>query len=120
MLRLKMKYWAAIAIMSVGLNFAAITASATPYNVQTRGQATVQASCAIRGPHGNPNLFDVVINKKRCYTPTDFIPRDLVSYNGFFVSAKIMPGLAAMFDAAATASVPLRITSAYRSYGDQA
>lgn len=86
---------------------------------QQAGKVVTPRGCAISGAHGNPNAIDVVINKKHCFNPIDFIPSDLTSYNGFVVSAKIVPDMTAMFSAAATAGVPLSLTSAYRSYGNQ-
>lgn len=88
-------------------------------SAQMQGQVITPKGCAISGAHGNPNSIDVVVNKKRCFNPIDFVPGDLASYNGYVVSAKIIPSLTAMFDAAATAGVPLSITSAYRSYSNQ-
>jgi D-alanyl-D-alanine carboxypeptidase len=86
---------------------------------QLRGQVVTPAGCAINGAHGNPNEINVIINKKHCFNPINFVPSDLVSYNGYLISAKIKPDLTAMFDAAAAAGVPLGLTSSYRSYTDQ-
>lgn len=86
---------------------------------QQAGKVVTPKGCAISGAHGNPNLIDVVINKKHCFNPIDFVPSDLTSYNGFVVSAKIVPDMTAMFNAAAAAGVPLSLTSAYRSYNNQ-
>lgn len=86
---------------------------------QQAGQVVTPAGCAISGPHGNPNNIDVVVNKKHCFSPIDFVPGDLSSYNGYAMSAKVIPSLTAMFDAAAAAGLPLSITSAYRSYTNQ-
>lgn len=86
---------------------------------QQSGQIVTPKGCAVSGAHGNPNNVDVVINKKRCFSPIDFVPSDLTSYNGYVVSAKIVPDMTAMFNAAAVAGVPLSLTSAYRSYANQ-
>lgn len=86
---------------------------------QQRGQVVTPKGCAISGAHGDPNKIDVVINKKRCFNPINFVPSDLTSYNGFVVSAKIVPDMTAMFNAAATAGAPLSLTSSYRSYSNQ-
>lgn len=56
----------------------------------------------------------MVVNKKHCFNPIDFVPRDLTGFQGFLVSAKIVPDPAAMFNAAATAGVQLNMTSSYR------
>lgn len=86
---------------------------------QQAGQVITPKGCAISGAHGNPASTDVVINKKHCFNPIDFVPPDLTSYNGYVVSAKIVPDMTAMFNAAAAAGVPLSLTSAYRSYSNQ-
>lgn len=86
---------------------------------QQQGQVVAPKGCAVSGAHGDPNKIDVVINKKRCFNPINFVPIDLSSYNGFVVSAKIIPDMTAMFNAAATAGVPLNLTSSYRSYSNQ-
>ncbi|MFZ1361038.1 MAG: M15 family metallopeptidase [Candidatus Saccharimonadales bacterium] len=86
---------------------------------QQAGQVVTPKNCAISGAHGDPTSVDVVINKKRCFSPIDFTPPDLSSYNGYVVSAKIIPDMTAMFTAASAAGVPLSLTSAYRSYGNQ-
>ncbi len=86
---------------------------------QQAGQVVTPKGCAISGAHGNPAAIDVVINKKHCFNPIDFVPPDLTSYNGYIMSAKILPDMTALFNAAAAAGVPLSLTSAYRSYSNQ-
>lgn len=86
---------------------------------QQAGKVVTPVGCAISGVHGNPSSIDVVVNKKHCFAPIDYAPGDLSTYAGYAMSAKIIPALSAMFDAAAAAGVPLSITSAYRSYTDQ-
>lgn len=86
---------------------------------QQAGQVVTPKGCGISGAHGNPNAIDVVINKKHCFNPIDFVPSDLTSFNGFVVSAKIVPDLTALFNAASAAAVPLSLTSSYRSYSNQ-
>ncbi len=86
---------------------------------QQAGKTVTPKGCAISGAHGDPNSIDVVVNKKHCFNPIDFVPRDLTGFQGFLVSAKIVPDLAAMFNAAATAGVQLNMTSSYRSYANQ-
>lgn len=86
---------------------------------QLQGNVVTPPGCAISGTHGNPSQINVVINKKHCFNPINFAPTDLVSFNGYLLSAKIRPDLQAMFDAAASAGVPLGLTSSYRSYTDQ-
>ena len=88
---------------------------------QQAGKIVTPAGCALNGKsaHQNPNNIDVVVNKQHCFSPIDFVPSDLSSYNGFTMSAKIIPSLTAMFTDAATAGSPLTITSSYRSYTNQ-
>lgn len=86
---------------------------------QQAGKVVTPAGCAISGAHGNPNAIDVVVNKKRCFSPVNFVPGDLTGFNGFVVSAKMVPDLTALFNAAAAAGVPLSLTSSYRSYSNQ-
>ncbi len=86
---------------------------------QLQGRVVTPTGCAAKGPHSDPNKIDVVINKKRCFDPINFTPPDLVSYQGFIVSAKILPHLSSLFNAAAAAGVPLSLTSSYRSYSNQ-
>jgi D-alanyl-D-alanine carboxypeptidase len=89
-----------------------------------RGQAVTPAICAVKGAHGNPSQIDVVINKKRCFNPINFVPPDLTDYNGYPVSAKILPNLTAMINEANSTTVngrllKLTLSSAYRSYSNQ-
>ena len=88
---------------------------------QQAGKIVTPTGCAIDGKsaHQNPNNIDVVVNKKHCFNPIDFVPGDLSSYGGYVMSAKIIPSLTAMFNAAAAAGMPLSITSSYRSYSNQ-
>lgn len=62
----------------------------------------------------------VVINKKHCFDPLDWQPSDLTAVNGWYLRAEAANRLQALIDAAAVAGQPLTITSAYRSYTDQA
>ena len=51
--------------------------------------------------HSNPNNIDILVNKTHCLSPLDFAPIDLVSVNGYLVSAKAAPHLRDMLAAAA-------------------
>lgn len=86
---------------------------------QQVGKVVTPVGCAASGAHGNPAAINVVINKKHCFNPIDFVPPDLTSYSGYVMSAKILPDMTAMFNAAAAAGIPLSLTSAYRSYSNQ-
>lgn len=86
---------------------------------QLQGEIVTRGGCMVKGAHGNPTAIDVVINKKRCSSPIDFIPPDLTFFYGYVVSAKIVADLTAMFAAANAAGTPLSLTSSYRSYANQ-
>lgn len=94
-------------------------ASDAALSSQLQGNVVTPAGCAVKGAHGDPNQVDVVINKKRCFNPINFTPSDLVSVQGYMVSAKIQTDLVAMLQAAAMAGLPLGMTSSYRSYSNQ-
>jgi D-alanyl-D-alanine carboxypeptidase len=87
---------------------------------QLQGNVVTPKGCAVSGAHGDPSKIDVVINKKHCFNPVNYVPADRVSvYGGFVVSSKIVPNLTAMFDAAQAAGLLIGLTSSYRSYTDQ-
>ena len=87
--------------------------TATPEMAQTLGCRTLLNS------HNNPAAIDVIVNKAHCLSPLDYAPTDLVSIDGYMVSAKIAPHLQAMMAAAGEAGAPFGLTSAYRSYANQ-
>jgi D-alanyl-D-alanine carboxypeptidase len=86
---------------------------------QLAGQVVTPPDCGVSGAHGDPSSIDVVINKKNCFDPVNYVPGDLVSYGGYVISAKIKSQLVKMITAAAKAGKPIALTSAYRSYSDQ-
>jgi zinc D-Ala-D-Ala carboxypeptidase len=86
---------------------------------QLAGQTVTPAGCAISGAHGNPASIDVVVNKKRCFSPINYVPADIVYYQGYPISNKIYSNLVAMINAAAAAGKSIGLTSAYRSYDNQ-
>lgn len=69
--------------------------------------------------HNNQNSVDVIVNKSHCLSPINFAPSDLVSIDGFLLSAKAATHMSDMFAAAAAAGAPLSFTSTYRSFDDQ-
>lgn len=78
------------------------------------------AKCAnLLDSHNDPNAIDIMVNKAHCLSPLDFSPTDLVSVNGYLISAKAAPHLREMIAAAASAGLTLSITSSYRSYQNQ-
>lgn len=80
------------------------------------GTSPATAACGV----AEPASVSVVINKKHCFDPLDWQPDDLTAVNGWYLRAEAANRLQTMMDAAAAAGQPLTITSAYRSYTDQA
>lgn len=69
--------------------------------------------------HGDPSRIDVLVNKAHCLSPLDFAPSDLVSVDGYLVSAKAAPHLREMLAVAAIKGLTITPTSSYRSYEGQ-
>lgn len=86
---------------------------------QQAGKVVTPKGCAAADAHSDPTSISIVINKKRCFSPIDFTPPDLIETQGATLSAKAVPSFNALMQAAATAGLPLRVTSSYRSYGNQ-
>ena len=86
---------------------------------QLAGQVVTPAGCTASGPHSTPSNIDVLINKKRCFNPINYVPKDRVYYQGYPVSNKIYANLVAMINAAATSGKTIGLTSGYRSYDNQ-
>lgn len=90
--------------------------TATP----TTPTAPAAASCRIStSGHNDPSSIDIIVNKTHCLSPLDFAPADLVSVNGYLVSAKAAPHLRDMLAAAANQGLTMSLTSSYRSYANQ-
>lgn len=89
--------------------------TATPV---TSPQTATQCHNLLR-THGDPSRIDVLVNKAHCLSPLNFAPSDLVSINGYLLSAKAAPDLQAMLQAAANAGLTINMTSSYRSYENQ-
>jgi len=79
----------------------------------------ILSNCNTATTHNNPALIDVVVNKKHCLKPLDFIPPDLVTSNGATLSAKAINDFNHMFAAAAAVGQPFTVSSSYRSYATQ-
>lgn len=113
------------------------TNESTPSNILTRPGATAPskvrsanhgiqapANCNKGGPHADTdNLIAIIVNKKHCLKPIDFVPAlQTVSCAGSG-SATLSPIAVTAFKelcaAAKNAGVPLGITSSYRSYETQ-
>ena len=86
---------------------------------QQAGKVVTPSGCAMSGAHSDPSSISVLVNKKRCFSPIDFVPADLTTTNGATISAKAAPSFTTMLQAAASAGTPLSVTSSYRSYASQ-
>ena len=68
----------------------------------------------------NPYPITVVVNKKHCFSPMSWAPNDLTSVDGYLLRSEAASHMQAMLSAAAAAGVGFDMSSAYRSYSDQA
>lgn len=73
-------------------------------------------SCAV----SNLDSITVVINKKHCFSPTTWAPTDLTTVDGYSMRREAARHMNSMMTAASAAGVGFSISSAYRSYDDQA
>ncbi len=67
----------------------------------------------------SPDSITVVINKRHCFSPLEWAPPDLTSFNGFLLRSEAAAQLRAMTDAASLAGMSFEPSSAYRSYANQ-
>lgn len=110
----------AIAVYTLNRRAAAPQPTAAPVRqVEQTPQSTPSVSPSVSETHSDPSSVSVLINKKHPLEPLDFAPGDLVSYGGYLVSAKMEPSLTTTFKAAATAGVPMGLSSTYRPYDGQ-
>ena len=86
-------------------------AAAKPSGTVTTGRA-----CDVT----EPAKITVVINKKHCFSPITWAPSDLSSVNGYLLRAEAANQMIAMMNAASAAGLGFSLSSAYRSYSDQA
>lgn len=86
----------------------------------TTSGAIDSSACNTSTTHNDPSSIDVLVNKKHCIQPLAYAPIDLEYIPGtsFQLSAKAIPQLQAMINAAQTAG-GLAVTSSYRSYATQ-
>lgn len=68
----------------------------------------------------NPASLTVVINKKHCFNPLSWAPGDLASVGGYPMRAEAANQMIAMMNAASAAGAGFDLSSAYRSYANQA
>ena len=80
------------------------------------GTVAAPANCGT----ANPGSVTVVINKKHCFSPLSWAPSDLASVNGYLLRAEAAGQMTAMMNAALAAGLGFELSSAYRSYSDQA
>jgi LAS superfamily LD-carboxypeptidase LdcB len=69
--------------------------------------------------HIDPATIDVVVNKKHCVQPLNYVPADLVTSQGATLSAKALDAYKRMYGAATAAGQSFYVTSSYRSYTTQ-
>lgn len=89
-------------------------AQAPTVPVATTNQTNIQ-QCDVK----DPASITVVINKKHCFNPKNWVPGNLASYNGFLLQNEASVKLAAMVQAATDAGAGFSLSSAYRSYENQ-
>ncbi|HEX4472990.1 MAG TPA: D-alanyl-D-alanine carboxypeptidase family protein [Nocardioides sp.] len=97
---------------------------ATPSSHSTHGSTqhggTSSGATFDRGRHslGDPTSIWVIVNKRHPISPLEFRPRISI-VRGYQVATPAAAPLTRMLDAADRAGVPLKIASAFRSYGYQ-
>lgn len=77
------------------------------------------ASCNTSTSHNVASGHDVVVNKKHCIKPLNYTPGDLVTVYDATLTATAAAQFEAMYLAAASAGLSLRVTSSFRSYDNQ-
>lgn len=99
---------------------AAAKKAAEEAKTATEAPAPAQSkACNTSSVHNNPTSIDVVVNKKHCMQPLNYVPADLITVNGATLSAQASGAFKQMYDAAAAAGQPFHVTSSYRSYANQ-
>jgi D-alanyl-D-alanine carboxypeptidase len=67
----------------------------------------------------DPSSITVIINKKHCFSPKNWTPGSLESFDGFLIQSEASDHLSSMSQAAMSAGVGFSLSSAYRSYDNQ-
>lgn len=80
---------------------------------------TQALNCNTSKTHSDPTQLDVIVNKKHCMRPINYVPSDLVTVYGAVLAATAAAQFEAMYVAATNAGAPLRVTSSFRSYDNQ-
>ena len=88
-------------------------AAAQPGGTSTTGKTI---ACDV----SNPYSIIVIVNKKHCFNPASWEPNDLTSVDGYLLRTEAASHIQAMMSAATAAGVEFAMSSAYRSYSDQA
>jgi len=99
-------------------------AAAEAARIATEATAINSASCNTSKTHNNPASIDVVVNKKHCMQPVQYVPGDLVTVvdaagTAYPLSNKAAASFNAMSAAASAAGETFTLTSSYRSYSEQ-
>ena len=76
---------------------------------------TAKAVCDVT----DPSSITVVVNKKHCFSPSDWAPDNLISLDGYYLQNEAGTSLRLMMNDAAAAGVGFSLSSAYRSYANQ-
>ena len=109
---------------------AAAASSAAPSPVASATGASASASASARASssplalaqpsvESQPDSLRCLVNKMRPFAQQDWEPSDLVEFYGHQLRAEAAKAADTMIDAAATDSVTLLVSSAYRSYAVQ-
>lgn len=97
---------------------AAAEAAAKAAAASTVPTAAESKACNSATSHINPSATDVVVNKKHCMQPLNFVP-NLTTIYGATISVAAADSFAGMMNAMQIAGLPTAVTSSYRSYDSQ-
>ena len=75
--------------------------------------------CNYLTTHGNPEMLDVMVNKRNCINPIDFRPETVLIY-GVTLEPETAEAFRDLIQASTIAGHDIRATSGYRTYQDQA
>ncbi|MGV9001746.1 MAG: D-alanyl-D-alanine carboxypeptidase family protein [Candidatus Saccharimonadaceae bacterium] len=98
---------------------AAKQAAEQSINGSASGAGTIDSKlCNLSSSHNDPKSIDVVVNKKHCIQPLDYVPTSATAY-GATLNTLAIDAYKQLYSAAAAAGQPFRVTSSYRSYSSQ-
>lgn len=96
------------------------TASATPAGSPSVSKAASASPAAARpSVESSPESLRCLVNKMRPFAQKDWVPSDLVDFEGQQLRAEAAQAARTMMDAAKAEGVTLTVSSAYRSYAVQ-